>query len=142
MCAVRAEHICRTLYVRSRAISTGGRTRLSSNRQPLRVIKDVERLGSKFEAHPFGDRKALKQRHIEVEAVWVAKAVPARVPKAQCRRNGIGKRIVEEWAVARHKALNNAGSWVANDIRVGLRRNSVSDACIIRRKDHTKRRAS
>ena len=60
--------------VRSRRETVGGgRTAGSSaDRAPLRVIEDVERLGSEFKVHALLDREVLIKSHVEVPVSGVA----------------------------------------------------------------------
>ena len=47
------------------------RTRVSGDRSPLGMVKYIEGLCTKFEAHPLGDLEVFEESHVEVGPVCV-----------------------------------------------------------------------
>src|SRR5947209_17077001 len=62
----------------------------------LRVVENVESLGTEFEELVFRDKESLEQTHIEVQTVRVAQDIAACIAERQPRRCGKRTGVVEQ----------------------------------------------
>jgi hypothetical protein len=63
----------------------------------LRVVKNVESLGAKFEHAGLANRKVFQQAHVEVQTARIVQVVPTGISKRQSAWGNERTRILEEF---------------------------------------------
>ncbi len=72
------------------------RASITGDVAPLRVVEDVEGLGTKFEGNALVNREAFEESHIEVRLPWIANDVSAGGAQGQGSGSGEGSGVEEQ----------------------------------------------
>src|SRR5947209_7054674 len=90
------EALVETTRVARRVVRTSVTTDVVVQAAELRMVENVESLGTEFEELVFRDKESLEQTHVEVQTVRVAQDIAACIAERQPRRCGKRTGVVEQ----------------------------------------------
>src|ERR1700723_3724179 len=125
----------------TRTVVARARTGVAGDRSPLDMVKHIERFRTELNRRSFLNGNVFKQRHIKVDSIRIAQAVPSRVSEGQAARLRVRSGVVIQWPESLQAASSAEARFGVTDL-VGIcgRTKPIPHARIVCVEYHAKRR--